>query len=90
MFCETWENDELLTKHSNSEHFTRLVPQIEALTNFCGATSINSHKRPTGIIIVCVLLVDCDVGSILALATLSTFLPYCLYMVIRYMLCQLV
>ena len=32
MFCETWENDELLDKHSNSEHFTRLVPQIEALT----------------------------------------------------------
>ena len=32
MFCETWESDELLTKHSNSEHFTRLVPQIEALT----------------------------------------------------------
>ena len=33
MFCETWKYDELLTKHSNSEHFTRLVPQIEALTN---------------------------------------------------------
>lgn len=32
MFCETWESDELLTKHSHSEHFTRLVPQIEALT----------------------------------------------------------
>ena len=32
MFCETWESDELLTKHSNAEHFTRLVPQIEALT----------------------------------------------------------
>ena len=32
MFCETWESDDLLTKHSNAEHFTRLVPQIEALT----------------------------------------------------------
>lgn len=32
MFCETWENAELLDKHSKSEHFTRLVPQIEALT----------------------------------------------------------
>ena len=34
MFCETWESDELLTKHSNAEHFTRLVPQIEALTKY--------------------------------------------------------
>lgn len=32
MFCETWENDELLSEHSNSEHFTRIVPKIEALT----------------------------------------------------------
>ena len=32
LFCETWESEELLNKHSHSEHFTRLVPQIEALT----------------------------------------------------------
>lgn len=32
MFCETWENEALLDKHSHAEHFTRLVPQIEALT----------------------------------------------------------
>lgn len=32
MFCETWENDAVLDKHSNSPHFTRLVPQIEAYT----------------------------------------------------------
>lgn len=32
MFCETWESDDLLSKHANSEHFKRLVQQIEALT----------------------------------------------------------
>ncbi len=31
MFCETWENDEVLDKHSNAEHFTRIVPQIAKL-----------------------------------------------------------
>ena len=31
MFCETWENDELLDKHSNSEHFTRIVPALGKL-----------------------------------------------------------
>jgi len=32
MFCETWATQELLDKHSAAPHFTRLVPQIEALT----------------------------------------------------------
>lgn len=32
MFCETWENDDVLTVHSNAPHFTRIVPQIEALS----------------------------------------------------------
>ena len=32
MFCETWTDDECLKKHSNAEHFTRIVPQIELLT----------------------------------------------------------
>ena len=31
MFCESWENSELLDKHARSEHFTRLVPQLESL-----------------------------------------------------------
>ena len=32
MFCETWKNEEVLKAHMASEHFTRLVPEIEALT----------------------------------------------------------
>ena len=32
MFCETWQNADVLDKHSKSEHFTRLVPAIEAYT----------------------------------------------------------
>ena len=32
MFCETWQDEEVLKAHIESEHFTRLVPQIEALT----------------------------------------------------------
>ena len=32
MFCETWENQAVLDKHSAAPHFTRLVPQIEALS----------------------------------------------------------
>ncbi|MBQ8046307.1 MAG: antibiotic biosynthesis monooxygenase [Prevotella sp.] len=32
MFCETWQDDEALAAHSSAEHFTRIVPQIEALT----------------------------------------------------------
>ncbi len=32
MFCETWKDEEVLKAHMASEHFTRLVPEIEALT----------------------------------------------------------
>jgi quinol monooxygenase YgiN len=32
MFCESWENDECLQKHSNTPHFTAAVPQIGPLT----------------------------------------------------------
>ncbi len=32
MFWETWENDEVLNAHSNSEHFRLYVPLIEVLT----------------------------------------------------------
>lgn len=32
MFCETWKNEDVLKSHMASEHFTRLVPKIEALT----------------------------------------------------------
>ena len=32
MFCETWENQAVLDKHSAAPHFTCLVPQIEALS----------------------------------------------------------
>ena len=32
MFCETWENQAVLDKHSAAPHFTRLVPQFEALS----------------------------------------------------------
>jgi quinol monooxygenase YgiN len=32
MFCETWESDELLDKHSKAPHFTTIVPKIAALT----------------------------------------------------------
>lgn len=32
MFCESWENDECLDRHSNAPHFTSAVPQIGPLT----------------------------------------------------------
>lgn len=32
MFCETWKDEEVLKAHMASAHFTRLVPEIEALT----------------------------------------------------------
>ncbi len=32
MFCETWATEEDLAAHAASEHFTRIVPLIEALT----------------------------------------------------------
>lgn len=33
MFCETWADEEALAKHAASEHFMRLVAQIEEI---CG------------------------------------------------------
>ncbi len=32
MICETWKDADVLKSHMASEHFTTLVPQIEALT----------------------------------------------------------
>ena len=32
MICETWQKEEVLNVHMASEHFTTLVPKIEALT----------------------------------------------------------
>ena len=32
MICETWQNEEVLKAHMVSEHFTTLVPKIEAFT----------------------------------------------------------
>lgn len=32
MFCETWSDQASLDRHSQSDHFTRLVPAIEAFT----------------------------------------------------------
>lgn len=32
MICETWQNEEVLKAHMVTEHFTSLVPKIEALT----------------------------------------------------------
>ncbi len=32
VFCETWQDGAVLAKHSEAEHFTRLVPQISAYT----------------------------------------------------------
>ena len=32
MFCETWENDECLDRHSNAPHFIYAVPRIEELS----------------------------------------------------------
>jgi len=31
MYCETWENEESLQKHSQAPHFKRIVPQIAEL-----------------------------------------------------------
>lgn len=31
MICETWQNDECLSIHSNSAHFTTLVPKLQEL-----------------------------------------------------------
>jgi len=32
LFVETWQNQEVLDKHSAASHFTEAVPNIEALT----------------------------------------------------------
>ena len=32
MICETWQNEDVLKAHMASDHFTTLVPKIEALT----------------------------------------------------------
>lgn len=32
MICETWQNEEVLKAHMATDHFTSLVPKIEALT----------------------------------------------------------
>ena len=32
MICETWQNEEVLKSHMATDHFTTLVPKIEALT----------------------------------------------------------
>lgn len=32
MICETWQNEEVLKAHMATDHFTTLVPNIEALT----------------------------------------------------------
>lgn len=31
MICETWKDESSLDAHSNSSHFTTLVPQIESM-----------------------------------------------------------
>lgn len=32
MICETWQNEEVLKAHMATDHFTTMVPKIEALT----------------------------------------------------------
>lgn len=32
MICETWQNEEVLKAHMATDHFTTLVPKMEALT----------------------------------------------------------
>ena len=43
MFCETLENKACLARHAHSEHFTRIVPEIEKLTE--GGLSIEQFER---------------------------------------------
>lgn len=31
LFCETWESEEALSKHSKTEHFTRIVGELSKL-----------------------------------------------------------
>jgi len=37
-FIEIWENEDVLAPHRNSEHFKRLVPQINELCEDVGTT----------------------------------------------------
>lgn len=32
MICETWKDEESLTRHGNTEHFKRIVPQMHELS----------------------------------------------------------
>lgn len=32
LFCESWESEEALDKHSHTEHFTRIVDALSSLT----------------------------------------------------------
>lgn len=32
MFCETWKDESALADHQKTEHFTSLLPQIQALS----------------------------------------------------------
>ena len=43
LFCESWENEAVLEKHKNSEHFTRLLPQLSNLIK--GELSLESFTR---------------------------------------------
>lgn len=31
LFCETWKDEEVAVAHSKSEHFARLIPEIQKL-----------------------------------------------------------
>jgi len=41
MFCETWADDEALSKHARSEHFVRLVAVIEGI---CGPMKLERFE----------------------------------------------
>lgn len=43
MFCETWESDEVLDKHSKTEHFLRIVGQLSRLME--GELSIERFEK---------------------------------------------
>ena len=43
LFCESWDNEAVLEKHKNSEHFTRLLPQLSNLIK--GELSLESFTR---------------------------------------------
>lgn len=32
LFCETWKDQACIDKHASAEHFTTIVPKLEALT----------------------------------------------------------